>query len=166
MVRRRERPQVRQIHGGCFRTSHAKPHPAYEIYSTILRAAQADAKHQGSALSVVVGVLHVCGEPIESDMSTALFTSLNAALSPWLPLLGLLGVGRPFCIYLQGRAAAQVAEITAGAQVAVAEITAAAQVEVARVAAAGGAQVPEVNSSGSSIEGRRPRKGGRFPAAD
>jgi hypothetical protein len=96
----------------------------------------------------VVEGQHVCGELIESAMLTVLFTLLNAALGPWLPFLGLLlGVGGPLCVYLQGRAAAQVAEITAGAQVAVAEITAAAQVEVARVAAAGGAQVPEVSEA-------------------
>ncbi|GAA3984821.1 hypothetical protein GCM10022407_32250 [Hymenobacter antarcticus] len=68
-------------------------------------------------------------------MLTELLTSLSAAFSPWLPLLGLLlGVGGPLCIYLQGRASAQVAEITA-----------AAQVEVARVSAAGGTQVHEVS---------------------
>ena len=93
----------------------------------------------------VVGGCQICSEPIEHDMLAELLTSLKAALRPWLPVLGLLlGVGGPFCIYLQGRSAAQVAEITAGAQVAVAEINAAAQVEVARVTAAGAAQGPEV----------------------
>ena len=150
-----------------FRTSQGKLQtPYHEIHHILLRAAQAAAKHQGSAFPVVVAGQQVCGEPIESAMLTALFTSLNAALGAWLPLLGLLlGVGGPLCIYLQGRAAAQVAEITAGAQVAVAEITAAAQVEVARVAAAGGAQVPEVHSRESHIEGRRRKAGGRCPAS-
>jgi hypothetical protein len=135
MVRRLETPQVRQIHGGCFRTSQGQPQaPHHEIHCILLRAAQATATHQGNASPPVVGGRQVCGEPNESAMSIALFTSLNTALGPWLPLLGLLlGVGGPLCIYLQGRAATQVAKITAGAQV-----------EVARVAAAGGGQVPEV----------------------
>lgn len=118
----------------------------------------------------MVGMPHVCGESIESDMLTALFTSLTAAFGPWLPLLGpllglLLGVGGPLCIYLQGRAATQVAEITAGAQVTVAEITAAAQVEVARVAAARAAQMPEVPRTAVEAASSRGKGGEKAGAA-
>lgn len=107
----------------------------------------------------MVGRRQVCGEPIEFDMLTELFTSLNAALGPWLPLLGLLlGVGGPLCIYLQGRSAAQVAGITAVAQVTVAQINAAAQVEVARVTAAEAAQVPEAPRKRRFSSPRTPAK--------
>lgn len=121
--------------------------PLYEIHYLVFRAAQAAAKHRVRALRPVVGGRHVGSEPIESDMVTELFASLNAALGPWLPLLlVLLGVGGPLCIYLQGRSAERVAEITGryGKETAVevARINADAQVAAARMAATGAPEVP------------------------
>ena len=67
-------------------------------------------------------------------------TSLSGAFKPWFPLLlAVLAVGGPVCIWLQGRSAIQVAEITSRyskeTAVGVARINAGAQVEVARAAA-------------------------------